>query len=86
MICLYLGVSDCVAASLAHLLGRRPPVSSRTMDNILRDLEGLSRHELVWLNIYLAGWLRALPPESVQHVSPQPEATPTTPVTSSGNT
>ena len=56
------------------------------MDNILRDLEGLSRHELVWLNTYLVGRLRALPPESVQHVSPQPEVTPTAPATSPGST
>ena len=40
------------------------------MDNILRELECLSRHELVWLNTYSAGRLRALPPASVQHLSP----------------
>ena len=32
------------------------------MDTILRLLEGLRREELVWLNTYLAGRLRALPP------------------------
>ena len=32
----------------------------------LRQLEGLSRHELVWLNTYLTGRLRALPlPERI---------------------
>ena len=86
MIWFYFFVSCCVAASLAQLLGRRPPVSSRIMDNILRGLENLSRHELVWLNTYLAGRLRALPPENVQQVSPPPEATPTTPATSPENT
>ena len=63
--CLILCVSWFFAASLALLLGRRPPVSVLTMDNILRELEGLSRPELVWLNTYLAGRLRALPSASV---------------------
>ena len=35
-----------------------------SMDNILRNLESLSRTELVWLNTYLVGRLRALPPEN----------------------
>ena len=39
-----------------------------SMDSILRQLEGLSRHELVWLNTYLTGRLRALPPT----MGPQP--------------
>ena len=56
------------------------------MDNILRQLEGLSRHELVWLNTYLAGRLRALPPSSVQQSSAQPEVTTTTSPTASGCT
>ena len=56
------------------------------MDNILRQLEGLSRHELVWLNTYLAGRLRALPPSSVQQSSAQPEVTTTTSSTASGGT
>ena len=46
-----------------------------TMDNILRELEGLSRHELVWSNTCLAGPLRALPPASVQHLGLQREVT-----------
>ena len=46
------------------------------MDNILRGLEDLSRHELVWLNTYLAGRLRALPPENVQQLHPLPKAMP----------
>ena len=56
------------------------------MDNILRQLEGLSRHELVWLNTYLAGRLRALPPASVQQFSAQPEVTTTISSTASGGT
>ena len=68
------------------MLERRPPVSVLSMDNILRQLEGLSRHELVWLNTYLAGRLRALPPSSVQQVSAQPEVTATTSSTASGGT
>ena len=35
-----------------------------SMDNILRSLESLSRTELVWLNTYLVGRLRALPPDN----------------------
>ena len=38
-----------------------------SMDNILRNLESLSRTELVWLNTYLVGRLRALPPENDTH-------------------
>ena len=38
-----------------------------SMDNILRNLESLSRTELVWLNTYLVGRLRALPPENDSH-------------------
>ncbi len=33
-----------------------------SMDTILRQLECLSGDELVWLNTYLTGRLRALPP------------------------
>ncbi len=36
------------------------------MDNILRQLEGLRRDELVWLNTYLTGRLRALPPSEAR--------------------
>ena len=32
------------------------------MDTILRLLEGLRRDEIVWLNTYLTGRLRAMPP------------------------
>ena len=45
------------------------------MDNILRNLESLSRTELVWLNTYLVGRLRALPPENDSQ-PPVPEAVP----------
>ena len=38
-----------------------------SMDNILRNLESLSRTELVWLNTYLVGRLRALPHENDSH-------------------
>ena len=38
-----------------------------SMDNILRNLESLSRIELVWLSTYLVGRLRALPPENDSH-------------------
>ena len=57
------------------LLGRRPPVLFYPMDNILRNLENLSRTELVWLNTYLAGRLRALPPEN-ELQPPVPKAAP----------
>ena len=46
------------------------------MDNILRNLEDLSRTELVWLNTYLAGRLRALPPENEPQPHPLPKAAP----------
>ena len=45
------------------------------MDNILRNLESLSRTELVWLNTYLVGRLRALPPENDSQ-PPVPEVVP----------
>ncbi len=45
------------------------------MDNILRQLEGLRRDELVWLNTYLTGRLRALPPSEAPQVPPQPVGT-----------
>ena len=74
-----------VAGRLVLLLGRRPPVSLvLIMDNILRELECLSRHELVWLNTYLAGRLRALPPASVQHTSSHPEVTTAASSTATG--
>ena len=56
------------------------------MDNILRGLEDLSRHELVWLNTYLAGRLRALPPENEQQLHPLPKAMPNVSVTAPGTT
>ena len=46
------------------VLERSPPVCSYSMDTILRLLEGLRRDELVWLNTYLTGRLRAMPPPS----------------------
>ena len=51
------------------------------MDNILRSLEDLSRTELVWLNTYLAGRLRALPPENEQQPHPLLKAVPPVSVT-----
>ena len=39
-----------------------PPVCLSSMDTILRLLEGLRRDEIVWLNTYLTGRLRAMPP------------------------
>ena len=56
------------------------------MDNILRSLEDLSRTELVWLNTYLAGRLRALPPENEQQPHPWPKAMPHVSVTAPGTT
>ena len=44
------------------------------MDQILRDLENLSRPELVWLNTYLSGRLRVLPPEHEPQPRPMPKA------------
>ena len=43
-----------------------------SMDNILRQLEGLRRDELVCLNTYLIGRVRALPPSEAPQVSQQP--------------
>ena len=71
---------------VAHMLGRRPPVLLRIMDVILRDIENLSRHELIWLMSYLDGRLRALPPEDTQEsVSLQADA-PGAPNLLSGST
>ena len=56
------------------------------MDNILRSLEDLSRTELVWLNTYLAGRLRALPPENEQQPHPLPKAMPHVSITTPGTT
>ena len=55
------------------------------MDNILRNLESLSRTELVWLNTYLVGRLRALPPEN-ESQPPMPKAAPNEPATMQGPT
>ena len=55
------------------------------MDNILRNLESLSRTELVWLNTYLVGRLRALPPEN-ESQPPVPKAAPNEPATMQGPT
>ena len=48
-----------------------------TMDAILRLLEGLRRDELVWLNTYLTGRLRALPPPTTAAAPVQMPSTPT---------
>ena len=47
-----------------------------TMDTILRLLEGLRRDELVWLNTYLTGRLRALPPPATATTPVQLPSTP----------
>ena len=52
----------------------------------LKELEDLSRTELVWLNTYLAGRLRALPPENEQQPHPLPKAMPPMSVTTPGTT
>ena len=70
----------CVV-SFGSIAGEASTSFSNIMDNILRGLEDLSRQELVWLNTYLAGRLRALPPENVQQVHPLPKAMPNVPVT-----
>ena len=49
------------------VLGRSPPVCLHSMDTILRLLEGLRRDEIVWLNTYLTGRLRAMPPPVPAH-------------------
>ena len=46
------------------------------MDAILRLLEGLRRDELVWLNTYLTGRLRALPPPTTAAAPVQIPSTP----------
>lgn len=77
----WIGVFDCMScrvfrARLALMLGRHPPVSN-LIGNILRQLEGLRRDELVWLHTYLTGRLRALPPSDTSHVPPQVAGTST---------
>ena len=47
------------------------------MDAVLRLLEGLRRDELVWLNTYLTGRLRALPPPTTAAAPVQIPFTPT---------
>ena len=51
------------------------------MDNVLRQLENLSRDELVWLN--LTGRLRALPPTGSQ--PPEPRAHSSMPTIAGAN-
>ena len=58
----------CGVASFGSIAEKASTSFSNIVDNVLRDLEDLSRHELVWLNTHLAGRLRALPPENVQQV------------------
>ena len=48
-----------------------------SMDAILRLLEGLRRDELVWLNTYLTGRLRALPPPTTAAAPVQMPSAPT---------
>ena len=47
------------------------------MDTILRLLEGLRRDEIVWLNTYLTGRLRAMPPPATAAATAQVSAVPT---------
>ena len=46
------------------------------MDTILRLLEGLRRDEIVWLNTYLTGRLRAMPPPATAAATAQVSADP----------
>ena len=46
------------------------------MDTILRLLEGLRRDEIVWLNTYLTGRLRAMPPPAAAAATAQVSAGP----------
>ena len=57
-------------------LGRSPPVCLHSMDTILRLLEGLRRDEIVWLNTYLTGRLRAMPPPAAAAATTQVSAVP----------
>ena len=57
-------------------LGRSPPVCLRSMDTILRLLEGLRRDEIVWLNTYLTGRLRAMPPPAAAAATTHVSAVP----------
>ena len=59
------------------VLGRSPPVCLHSMDTILRLLEGLRRDEVVWLNTYLTGRLRAMPPPATAAATAQVSAVPT---------
>ena len=58
------------------VLGRSPPVCLHSMDTILRLLEGLRRDEIVWLNTYLTGRLRAMPPPATAAATAQVSAVP----------
>ena len=60
----------------SYLLGRSPPVLL-IMDAVLRVLEGLRRDELVWLNTYLTGRLRALPRPTTAAAPVQMQSAPT---------
>ena len=64
------------AAVFPFVLGRRPPVCSYLMDTILRLLEGLRRDEIVWLNTYLTGRLRAMPPPAAAAATARASAGP----------
>ena len=64
------------AAVSPFVLGRRPPVCSYLMDTILRLLEGLRRDEIVWLNTYLTGRLRAMPPPAAAAATARVSAGP----------
>ena len=46
------------------------------MDAILRLLEGLRHDEIVWLNTYLTGRLRAMPPPAAAAATAQVSAVP----------
>ena len=69
-----------VCRSLFGSLAGEASTSFVLIITILREIEQLSRNELVWLNTYLAGRLRALPPASVHHSCPQLEVTTTAPI------
>ena len=73
-----------VCRSLFGSLAGEASTSFVLISTILREIEQLSRNELVWLNTYLAGRLRALPPASVHRSCPQLEVTTTAPTTAPG--
>ena len=82
-----IGVESSLADASCHDLCSSPQLFllsageeftsfSYTIDTILRLLEGLRRDELVWLNTYLTGQLRAMPPPAAAAATVQVSAVP----------